>query len=82
MTKFINLGQLPEEQNKKRKTVFTHILEYDKEMIECDGEAEDYDVVMFLGHDDNYGDVFKASNDNSPNIFTILLGIKGDEFEL
>lgn len=80
MTKFINLGQLPEEQNKKRKTVFTHLLECDKEMIEYDGEPEDYDVVIFLGHDESYGDVFKAYHDYCPSKFTILLGIKGDEF--
>lgn len=80
MTKFINLGQLPEEQNKKKETVFTHLLESDKTMIAYETSPKAYDTVIFLGYDNNYGDVFKAYKEDCLNKFTILLGIKGDEF--
>jgi hypothetical protein len=39
-----------------------------------------YDNIMWIGHDEHYGDVFKAWN-YGQNSFTLYFGEKGDEFD-
>ena len=80
MTKFVNLGGIPKVIEKK-KTVFNGFIDADKVYnFDNTPKPTDYDVVVFIGHDSTYGDVFKAYNDNPYN-FTLFFGIKGDEFE-
>ena len=80
MTKFINLGGVPKVVKKKR-TVFTGFIDSDKTYSEQHlSNSHDHEVVIFLGYDECYGDVFKAYDDDLNN-FTLYFGIKGDEFE-
>lgn len=77
MTKFILMEPIAKPERKK--TVF-----YKFVSTSCIETAEyqpnDYHNVMFLWHDEDYGDVFIAWYDN-PSNRTIFFGTKGDEFD-
>ena len=86
MTKFIDNTR----KNKSKKTVFEKVLTFDFaiENAECglDENAECgldfYEKIEFIGHDESYGDVFKAYRDeNDDNNFTLYFGVKGSEFD-
>ena len=63
-----------------KKTVFTRYVEDDSTVVECSNEEpSDWDNVLYLGNDRDYGDVFKAWNSDG-RYFMIYFGEKGDEF--
>lgn len=75
MTKFIDKNEV----NKKVKpTVFTHYLSSDFTKEEAESLPSHFDNVEFIGHDEQYGDVFKTW-DNEPQHFTLYFGTKGNE---
>lgn len=74
-TKFMSLDSL----KKNRSTVFTHrVLVTDVE--ETDISPTYWNNVLWIGKDEDYGDVFKCW-DNDPTVFTLFFGTKGDEFD-
>ena len=78
MTKFIDntKKKLP------KKTVFEKALSFDFIVDDAIGNVTDYEKVEFIGHDEYYGDVFKAYHDaNDENNFTLFFGVKGSEFD-
>ena len=77
MTKYSTLNS---EKQMGKKTVFTCCVEEGFTVVECRNEEPDeWDNVLYLGNDGDYGDVFKAWNSNSSH-FMIYFGEKGDEF--
>ena len=77
VTKFISL----ENKKESKKTVFKKYITSNSSVEKAISEPSCYDNVLHIGYDKDYGDVFKAWNDNSPNDFVIYFGAKGDEFE-
>ena len=75
-TKFMTLG---DSKKTGKKTVFKTLLNSSFTAIKADSQPKDYTNVLFLGHDDGYGDVFKAWRDDQDN-FILYFGEKGDEF--
>lgn len=75
-TKFMTLG---DSKKGGKKTVFKTFLNSSFTAIKAESQPEDYTNVLFLGHDDGYGDVFKAWSDDQDN-FILFFGEKGDEF--
>ena len=77
MTKFIDNTK----KNKSKKTVFKKVLTFDFAIESAEYGLDVYEKVEFIGHDESYGDVFKAYHDaNDDNNFTLFFGTKGDEF--
>ena len=77
MTKFIDNTK----KANSKKTVFEKALSFDFIVDDACGSINDYEKVEFIGHDESYGDVFKAYHDeNDENNFTLFFGTKGDEF--
>lgn len=76
MTKFMTLDGKKKEG---KKTVFNYIVGGTLEIEGAYLQPSDYNNVLFLGHDNQYGDVFRAWN-NYDEEFTICFGEKGDEF--
>ena len=78
MTKFIDNTK----KNNSKKTVFEKVLTFDFTVDVAFAIATDYEKVEFIGHDESYGDVFKAYHDeNDDNNFTLVFGVKGSEFD-
>ena len=78
MTKFIDNTK----KNKSKKTVFEKALSFDFTVDVTCADVYDYEKVEFIGHDESYGDVFKAYHDaNDDNNFTLFFGVKGSEFD-
>ena len=78
MTKFIDntKKKLP------KKTVFEKALSSDFIVGIALSDINDYEKVEFIGHDESYGDVFKAYHDeNDDNNFTLFFVVKGSEFD-
>ena len=78
MTKFIDntKKKLP------KKTVFEKVLTFDFAIENAECGLDVYEKVEFIGHDESYGDVFKAYHDaNDDNNFTLFFGVKGSEFD-
>lgn len=77
MTKFITMEPIAKPQGKK--TVFYKAIS--KTGIKrVYNKPDQYPNVMFLWHDEEYGDVFAAWF-NNPSNRTIFFGEKGDEFD-
>lgn len=76
-TKYLTFKPI-ELSHLKKKTKFNSYLAVNS-IITCNQQPEGYDNVLFIGHDDVYGDVFKAWN-NEESMFTLYFGEKGDEF--
>ena len=79
MTKFIDNTK----KNNSKKTVFEKVLTFDFTVVDvaCE-DVYDYEKVEFIGHDESYGDVFKAYHDaNDDNNFALFFGVKGSEFD-
>ena len=76
MTKFMTLGY---SKKTVKKTVFKTLLDDSFKIVNASVQPENYSNVLFLGHDESYGDLFKAWNDDKNN-FAIYFGEKGDEF--
>ena len=78
MTKFIDNTK----KNNSKKTVFKKALSFDFTVVDGSADLADYEKVEFIGHDESYGDVFKAYHDeNDDNNFTLFFGVKGSEFD-
>ncbi len=78
MTKFIDNTK----KANSKKTVFEKVLFFDFIVGDAIGNVTDYEKVEFIGHDESYGDVFKAYHDeNDDNNFTLFFGVKGSEFD-
>ena len=78
MTKFIDNTK----KANSKKTVFEKALSFDFIVDDACGSIHDYEKVEFIGHDESYGDVFKAYHDeNDENNFTLFFGVKGSEFD-
>ena len=78
MTKFIDNTK----KNNSKKTVFEKALSFDFTVDVAIADVEDYEKVEFIGHDESYGDVFKAYHDaDDDNNFTLFFGVKGSEFD-
>ena len=78
MTKFIDNTK----KNKSKKTVFEKALSFDFTVVDAFAVVTDYEKVEFIGHDESYGDVFKAYHDeNDDNNFALFFGVKGSEFD-
>ena len=75
MTTFVN------KSNNKiaNKTIFTHAIDVDREVVETGLEPKNYEVVELIGIDSSYGAVFKAYDHDSDD-FTLFFGTIGDEF--
>lgn len=78
MTKFTTLGSKPKII--KKETIFNGYLEENKQYRDTKLTPNDFDNVLYLGHDRSYGDVFKCWDDDSDN-FILYFGVKGDEFD-
>ena len=78
MTKFIDNTKKPNV----KKTVFKKALTFDFTVVDAFAVVTDYEKVEFIGHDESYGDVFKAYHDeNDDNNFALFFGVKGSEFD-
>ena len=78
MTKFIDNTK----KTNVNKTVFEKILYFDLTVGDAIENVADYEKVEFIGHDESYGDVFKAYHDeNDDNNFALFFGVKGSEFD-
>jgi len=77
MTKYIDLSSTKTESPKE--TEFKKCLDEDLEIGDAMASPNRYDNVAFIGHDKEYGDVFKCWDDDE-NDFTLFFGTKGDEF--
>ena len=81
MTKFIDKTKESLVKNEIKETKFLKILEFDLSIASADhNDPKEYDTIEFIGHDIDYGDVFKAY-DSDANEFTLFFGVKGDEFD-
>lgn len=78
-TKFITLNGNSKPINKK--TVFTKVLQHDFSVDEDCLQPEDWENVLYLGHDMDYGDVFKVWDNGGEDNFALYFGEKGDEFD-
>lgn len=79
MTNYIRL-----DGNKKKEpkeTIFLKYVEANRAPNEPISKPKSFDNVLHLGHDKNYGDVFKAWNDNDHDNFSLYFGVAGDEFQ-
>ena len=81
-TKYIDLSGNTTRKPKK-ETVITKVIGGDFRIL--DNTKLDYlnlwNNIAFLGHDKNYGDVFKLWDNDQPEDFAIAFGVKGDEFD-
>ena len=84
MTKFIDKTKESLVKNEIKETKFLKILEFDFSVASVASAdpnyPKEYDTIEFIGHDIDYGDVFKAYDSNA-NEFTLFFGVKGDEFD-
>lgn len=79
MTNFIKMPPIGEGKKEPKKTVFNKSVRDNFTVAQTVDQPYEYENVMFIRHDENYGDVFIAWDDN-PNDFTLLFGEAGDEF--
>ena len=78
MTQFIDNAK----KKSPKKTVFEKALTFDFTVVDAFAVVTDYEKVEFIGHDESYGDVFKAYHDaNDDNNFALFFGVKGSEFD-
>jgi len=79
MTKYTTLDKT--EKLKAVKTVFRLMVSSDLEIIDAPLQPNKMDEVLFLGNDEDYGDVFLAYADaEDKSEFAIYFGEKGTEF--
>ena len=67
-------------KTKKKKTVFKTLMNYRLEAVTCAIDPYDFDVVKYIKSDRNYGDIFIAWYEKSPDNTYLLFGEKGDDF--
>jgi hypothetical protein len=74
-----NFMTLNGQKSEKKETVFTHCVNGNMDISKAALEPKNYENVLHIGYDNNYGDTFKVWNNNE-NEFIIYFGTKGDEF--
>ena len=62
-----------------KKTQFNKMLTGDFEICDRKADPYDYDVVKFIKHDADYGDIFLVWSDLSPEDNILFFGEKGNE---
>ena len=75
MTTFVNKSN----SRIANKTIFTHVVDTDRKVVETGMKPEAYKVVELIGIDGSYGAVFKAY-DHDGDDFILFFGTVGDEF--
>ncbi len=65
---------------KPKGTIFYNSVNSQLEITTAVLSPEEYENVIHIGEDINYGDVFIAYDDD-PNDFTVFFGEAGDEFK-
>ena len=78
MTKYSTFNQ--QEKKETKKTVFNKVVADGGIVEEADKTPEEYNNVVLLGYDKDFGDTFMAWNDNDKDVLIIFFGEKGDEF--
>ncbi len=78
-TKFIKMPPIGDVEKESKITVFSQSLSDNFTVAPAVNQPYEYENVMFIRHDEDYGDVFIAWDDN-PNDFMIFFGTAGDEF--
>lgn len=63
-----------------KQTVFNQALYNNLQTNPTNDTPSDWEYVLFIGHDTQYGDVFKVWNNDEEDNFTLMFGEKGDEF--
>ena len=84
MTNYFKMPPIDMEVNEQKKTVFTHCVSVvdGKKIIEEINEAPElWENIMFLWHDNQYGDVFRCWDDGFEDDSLIFFGTAGDEFK-
>ena len=76
MTQFIDKSG---ETKKSIPTVFNKCIPCDGEIRMAVSNPSNFSVVVYLGNDAKYGDVFKAYDNK--NSFSLFMGVKGTEFD-
>lgn len=77
-TNYLTLDKITKTE---KKTVFNKIVTGNLEIAVVEYATPDsYLNILYLGHDNDYGDVFKCW-DHDENDFAIIFGEKGNEFE-
>ena len=71
---------LNSEKQEPKKTVFEKQVDWCLTIDTTLCRPDEFKNVLHIGKDNNYGDVFKAWNDNE-NDFYIFFGTAGDEFK-
>jgi len=79
MTNFINLNNPTAIKKSSNATIFNFCLDGDLRKSNAYLQPNNYHNVAFIGHDSEYGDVFKAWDEDLED-FTLFFGTKGDEF--
>lgn len=67
-------------KNKKKKTVLKILMNHRLEAVNCTIDPNDFDVVKYIRSDRNYGDIFIAWHEKSPDETYLLFGEKGEDF--
>ena len=67
-------------KNKKKKTALKILMNYRLEAVTCAIDPYDFDVVKYIKSDRNYGDIFIAWYEKSPDNIYLLFGEKGEDF--
>ena len=76
MTKFTSLSK----KEVKVETKFRYILS-DGALKTTTVKPSIYENVLYIGWDNEYGDVFKCWDDKWEDTFVLFFGAKGDEFD-
>jgi len=78
MTKYSTLDNKKKEG---KKTVFNNCVDEHLKIVSYKTSPHNWDNVLHIGFDEDYGDVFKVWDDSDENTFIIAFGEKGDEFD-
>ena len=62
-----------------KETVFKELLNSSKKIEPATWGPDDYETVEYIGYEQYYGDVFKASNGDRG--YVLYFGVKGSEFD-
>lgn len=80
MTKFMTMPLVAINTKKSNKTIFKFKVGTTKIDV-SEFKPEDFEIVMFIYHDEEYGDVFLAWDEGEEEQRILFFGEKGDEFD-
>lgn len=85
MTNYFKMPPIEVKENKEpKKTVFTHCVSvFNGKMVinETNDDPKLWENIMFLWHDNEYGDVFRCWDEGFEDYSSIFFGTAGDEFK-